>query len=95
MVVLQNDNEQLEQEKTALKERLKQLTKDTLFNDIMKKKTAGLQRTSGPSSTHRVVVSVVLQHSFKSRSRDRWQRFTSTSIGIRIRYGEQYGIDSQ
>lgn len=55
MAVLQNDNEQLEQEKTALKERLKQLTKDTLFNDIMKKKTAGLQRTSGSLSSYRVI----------------------------------------
>ncbi len=46
MTVLQNDNEQLEQEKSALKERLKQLTKNKLVDDLMQKKTAGTQRTS-------------------------------------------------
>ena len=47
MAVLQNDNEQLEQEKTALKERLKQLTKNKLVDDLMQKKVGGNQRTSG------------------------------------------------
>jgi cell division protein FtsB len=47
MAVLQNDNEQLEQEKSALKERLKQLTKNKLVDDLMQKKIGGNQRTSG------------------------------------------------
>ncbi len=46
MTVLQNDNEQLEQEKSALKERLKQLTKNKLVDDLMQKKVGGTQRTS-------------------------------------------------
>jgi hypothetical protein len=47
MAVLQNDNEQLEQEKSALKERLKQVTKNKLVDDLMQKKNGGTQRTSG------------------------------------------------
>ncbi|CAF1334369.1 unnamed protein product [Adineta steineri] len=47
MGVLQNDNEQLEQEKSALKERLKQLTKTKLVDDIMQKKGGVTQKTSG------------------------------------------------
>jgi hypothetical protein len=47
MAVLQNDNEQLEQEKSALKERLKQLTKNKLVDDLMQKKGGGTQRISG------------------------------------------------
>jgi hypothetical protein len=46
MTVLQNDNEQLEQEKSALKERLKQLTKNKLVDDLMQKKIGGTPRTS-------------------------------------------------
>jgi Tfp pilus assembly protein PilO len=52
MAVLQNDNEQLEQEKSALKERLKQLTKNKLVDDLMQKKIGGNQRTSGLLSKH-------------------------------------------
>lgn len=47
IAVLQNDNEQLEQEKSALKERLKQLTKTKLVDDIIQKKVGTTQRTSG------------------------------------------------
>lgn len=47
MAVMQNDNEQLEQEKTALKDRLKQLTKTKLVDDIMQKKIGTTPRTSG------------------------------------------------
>lgn len=43
---MQNDNEQLEQEKGALKERLKQLTKTKLVDDIMQKKIGGGPRAS-------------------------------------------------
>jgi len=46
MAVLQNDNEQLEQEKSALKERLKQLTKIKLVEDITNKSGIS-QRMSG------------------------------------------------
>ncbi len=46
ITVLQNDNEQLEQEKCALKERLKQLTKNKLVDDLMQKKNGGNQRSS-------------------------------------------------
>ena len=52
IAVLQNDNEQLEQEKSALKERLKQLTKNKLVDDLMQKKIGGNQRTSGLLSKH-------------------------------------------
>ena len=47
MAVLQNDNEQLEQEKSALKERLKQLTKNKLVDDLMQKKIGGSQKVAG------------------------------------------------
>ena len=47
MAVLQNDNEQLEHEKSALKERLKQLTKTKLVDDLLQKKSTGAQRTAG------------------------------------------------
>ena len=47
MTVLQNDNEQLEQEKSALKERLKQLTKNKLVDDLMQKKIGGTQKIPG------------------------------------------------
>ncbi|CAF4117536.1 unnamed protein product [Rotaria sp. Silwood2] len=47
IAVLQNDNEQLEQEKSALKERLKQLTKTKLVDDLIQKKVGATQRTSG------------------------------------------------
>jgi hypothetical protein len=47
MNVLQNDNEQLEQEKSALKERLKQLTKNKLVDDLMQKKIGGTQKIPG------------------------------------------------
>ena len=47
MAVLQNDNEQLEQEKSALKERLKQLTKTKLVDDLLQKKVGASQRTTG------------------------------------------------
>jgi hypothetical protein len=53
MSVLQNDNEQLEQEKSTLKERLKQLTKNKLVDDLMQKKIGGTQRTSGLLSLSR------------------------------------------
>lgn len=43
---LRNDNEQLEQEKTALKERLKQLTKTKLVDDLMQKKMGATPRGS-------------------------------------------------
>ncbi|CAF2877892.1 unnamed protein product [Rotaria sp. Silwood2] len=47
IAVLQNDNEQLEQEKTALKERLKQLTKNQLVDGLMQKKIGGTLKTPG------------------------------------------------
>ena len=53
MAVLQNDNEGLEQENSRLKERLKQLTKNKLVDDLMQKKISGTQRTSGLSSEWR------------------------------------------
>jgi hypothetical protein len=55
MAVLQNDNEQLEQEKSALKERLKQLTRKTLVDD-MQKKVGATQRTSGLLSTNILII---------------------------------------
>ncbi|CAF1105534.1 unnamed protein product [Rotaria sp. Silwood1] len=51
IAVLQNDNEQLEQEKTALKERLKQLTKNKLVDDLMQKKIGGTLKTPGSSTS--------------------------------------------
>jgi hypothetical protein len=56
MAVLQNDNEQLEQEKSALKERLKQLTKNKLVDDLMQKKISGSQRTSGLLSKNSILI---------------------------------------
>ena len=50
MAVLQNDNEQLEQEKSGLKERLKQLTKTKLVDDLMQKKIGVTQKTSALQS---------------------------------------------
>ncbi|CAF5038699.1 unnamed protein product, partial [Rotaria socialis] len=47
IAVLQNDNEQLEQEKSTLKERLKQLTKTKLVDDLIHKNAGATQRTSG------------------------------------------------
>lgn len=49
MAVLQKDNEQLEEEKAAMKERIKQLTKDKLVGDLMQKKIGSNQRTSALS----------------------------------------------
>jgi len=49
MAQLQNDNELLEQEKSELKERLKQLTKTKLVEDILNKKLGTAQKT--PNST--------------------------------------------
>ncbi|CAF4991361.1 unnamed protein product, partial [Rotaria socialis] len=48
--VLQNDNEQLEQEKSTLKERLKQLTKTKLVDDLIHKNAGATQRTSGSTN---------------------------------------------
>ncbi|CAF2091547.1 unnamed protein product [Rotaria magnacalcarata] len=50
IAVLQNDNEQLEQEKSTLKERLKQLTKTKLVDDLIHKNTGATQRTSGSAN---------------------------------------------
>ncbi|CAF0855330.1 unnamed protein product [Rotaria sordida] len=50
IAVLQNDNEQLEQEKSALNERLKQLTKTKLVDTLTQKKIGTTQRTSSPTT---------------------------------------------
>ncbi|CAF3574555.1 unnamed protein product [Rotaria socialis] len=50
IAVLQNDNEQLEQEKSTLKERLKQLTKTKLVDDLIHKNAGAPQRTSGSTN---------------------------------------------
>jgi hypothetical protein len=47
IAVLKNDTEQLEQEKTDLKDRLKQLTKTKLVDDLMQKKSGITQRIAG------------------------------------------------
>ena len=47
MAVLQNDNEQLEREKSELKERLKHIATTKLVDDIMQRKAGVPQRTSG------------------------------------------------
>lgn len=82
IAVLQNDNEQLEQEKSALKERLKQLTKNKLVDDLMQKKIGGNQRTSG-------LLSKNISRSFfcgdspsVSRSNQWWTNISSTAIII-------------
>jgi hypothetical protein len=56
MTVLQNDNEQLEQEKSALKERLKQLTKNKLVDDLMQKKIGGTQKIPGLLSKYIFII---------------------------------------
>ena len=50
IAVLHNDNEQLEDDNKKLKERLKQLTKTKLMDDLMQKKIGGAQRSTGVSS---------------------------------------------
>lgn len=52
MVVLQNDNEQLEREKSELKDRLKQLTKTKLVDDLMQKKAGATQKATAMSSNN-------------------------------------------
>jgi hypothetical protein len=54
MLVLQNDNEQIEQENSLMKERLKQLV-----DDILQKKFIGTLKTSGSPSKR--------NHSFDQR----------------------------
>ncbi len=46
LAALQNDYEQLEQDNKGYKERLKQLTKTKLVEDIMQKKAGATQKTS-------------------------------------------------
>ena len=46
IAVLQSDNDQLEQEKSALKERLRQLTKTKLVDDLIQKKIDAKQKVS-------------------------------------------------
>ncbi|CAF0804945.1 unnamed protein product [Rotaria sordida] len=65
IAVLQNDNEQLEQEKTALKERLKQLTKNKLVDDLMQKKIVSTT-DGGVSSQCQLSSSSVADGSFVS-----------------------------
>ena len=50
MAVLQNDNEQLEQEKSVLQERLKQLTKTRLLDDLVQRSGGGVNKLSGVPS---------------------------------------------
>jgi hypothetical protein len=45
MAVLQNDNEQLEKENSDLKDRLKQIAKTKLIDNLMKDKVGAVQKT--------------------------------------------------
>jgi len=83
MAVLQNDNEQLEQEKSALKERLKQLTKTKLVDDLIQKKVGTTQKTSGLLSKHIITFPFFnkLCSSLRSCNR-RWSFSPTTSIII-------------
>jgi len=84
MAVLQNDNEQLEQEKSALKERLKQLTKNKLVDDLMQKKTGGNQRASVLLSKNILIFLFLQEISSAFRSHHGWTNFSTTSIIITI-----------
>jgi hypothetical protein len=59
IAVLKSDNDQLEREKSDYKERLKQLTKTKLVDDLMQKKTGVSQRLSGVLSTKLIIISFI------------------------------------
>jgi cell division protein FtsB len=56
IAVLKTDNEQLEREKSDYKERLKQLTKTKLVDDLIQKKTGVAQRLSGVLSKKSMMI---------------------------------------
>lgn len=59
IAVLHNDNEQLEDDNKKLKERLKQLTKTKLMDDLLQKKIGGTQRSTGVSSKNSTKISSI------------------------------------
>jgi cell division protein FtsB len=81
IAVLKADNDQLEREKSDYKERLKQLTKTKLVDDLIQKKTGVAQRLSGGLSKK---IDDNFFHSLCSFRCDNrfWYSFTPTSIII-------------
>ena len=63
IAVLHNDNEQLERERSALKERLKQSTKNKFVDDLMQKKIRRMQRTSGLLSKDQLILFYFINYS--------------------------------